>query len=78
MPAGEACSAARALATTIMANGPLAVGLALRAVRRGLDMSLADGQAYEAGLFGLASATEDMKEGLNAFLNKRRPEFKGR
>ena len=41
-------------------------------------MSLADGCDYEASLFGVVAATDDMREGTRAFLEKRRPEFKGR
>jgi enoyl-CoA hydratase len=41
-------------------------------------MSLADGQDYEATLFGLVSASEDMREGTRAFLEKRKAEFTGR
>jgi enoyl-CoA hydratase len=41
-------------------------------------MSFDDGQDYEAGLFGLASSTEDMREGTRAFLDKRKPSFTGR
>jgi enoyl-CoA hydratase len=78
VPEGKAVEAAREMAATILTNGPLAVSLALRAIREGLEMPQAAGQAYEAGLFGLVSATEDMKEGLAAFLEKRRPQFKGR
>lgn len=78
VPEGKALAAARELAAEILANGPVAVSLALRAIREGLEMSQAAGQAYEAGLFGLISATEDMKEGLAAFMEKRRPQFNGR
>jgi enoyl-CoA hydratase len=76
-PEGEALAAALALAGEILANGPLAVAYCLQAVSRGLDMPLDQGQAYEAGLFGLISASDDMREGLAAFLEKRRPDFKG-
>jgi enoyl-CoA hydratase len=41
-------------------------------------MPFAEGQAYEATLFGLVSTTEDMQEGTRAFLEKRTPAFKGR
>ena len=78
VPAGEAVGAARALAGEILANGPLAVAYALQAVRRGLQMTLAEGEHLEATLFGLISASEDMKEGLTAFLEKRRPSFQAR
>jgi enoyl-CoA hydratase len=78
VPKGKAMESAKELANSILANGPVAVSLALRAVREGLEMSQAAGQAFEASLFGLATATEDMKEGMQAFLEKRRPEFRGR
>ena len=48
------------------------------AVRNGADMPFADACDYEATLFGLAAATEDMREGTTAFLEKRTPSFKGR
>ncbi|MCZ6600490.1 MAG: enoyl-CoA hydratase-related protein [Acidobacteria bacterium] len=78
VPEGEALAGAREMAGKILAQGPLAVAFALRAVRHGLEMSLAAGQAYEASLFGMVSATEDMKEGMTAFLEKRKPDFTGR
>jgi enoyl-CoA hydratase len=78
VPAGQAHAAAVALARRIAANGPAAVRYAMEAIRTGLDMTLADGQAFEAALFGLCAATEDMKEGMTAFLEKRPAKFTGR
>jgi enoyl-CoA hydratase len=78
VPAGQAHAAALALAKRITANGPVAVRYAMEAVRTGLGMTLADGQAFEATLFGLCAATEDMKEGMSAFLEKRPAKFSGR
>ena len=67
-----------ALARQILANGPVAVRLAMEAVHGGLSMNLAEGLFLEATLFGLCCATEDMKEGTRAFLEKRAPRFTGR
>lgn len=63
---------------TILANGPLAVALCIEAVDRGLEMSLEEGLVLEANHFGLLAASEDMTEGMKAFLEKRAPAFKGR
>jgi enoyl-CoA hydratase len=68
---------AHALATQILKNGPVAIGLAKEAVRRGLDSTLPEGLEIEADLFGMVSTTKDMKEGTAAFLEKRAPEFRG-
>jgi enoyl-CoA hydratase len=78
VPAGTAHAAAVAIAKKIAANGPVAVRYAMEAIRTGLDMTLADGQVFEATLFGLCAATEDMKEGMTAFLEKRPARFTGR
>ncbi len=68
---------AHALAERIAANAPLAVRFAKKAVNLGLQTSLSDGYRLEATLFGELIETEDMKEGVNAFLEKRTAEFKG-
>jgi enoyl-CoA hydratase len=78
VPAGQALEAARQLARKIAANGPTACRYALEAVRRGMQMPLSEGQVLEAALFGLCAATEDMKEGMSAFLERRSPTFTGR
>jgi len=69
---------ARALATAMIANAPLALAGCIEAVDRGLDTSLEGGCAIESDFFGLLSATSDMKEGMRAFLEKRAPTFHGR
>lgn len=78
VPAGQALNAALEIARKIRANGPTACRYALESIRRGLDMPLAEGQVFEATLFGLCAATEDMREGMTAFLEKRQPKFTGR
>jgi enoyl-CoA hydratase len=78
VPAGQALPAALEIARKIRANGPAACRYALEAIRRGLDVPLAEGQILEATLFGLCAATEDMKEGMTAFLEKRPAKFTGK
>ncbi|MBA3340210.1 MAG: enoyl-CoA hydratase/isomerase family protein [Gemmatimonadaceae bacterium] len=69
--------AATAMMRQILANGPLAVTLCIEAVDRGLEMSLDDGLILEANHFGLVASTDDMREGMAAFLDKRAPAFRG-
>jgi len=59
-------------------NGPVAVRMALESIYRGLDTATAEALDYESALFGLLASTDDMKEGMGAFLEKRKPDFKGR
>jgi enoyl-CoA hydratase len=74
----ELLPAAEAMAKKIIANGPLAVKFTMEAIERGVEMPLEEGLFLEATLFGVACATEDMREGTKAFLEKRAPQFKGR
>ena len=69
---------ALALAAKIASKSPLALRLAKEAVNIAYEMSLADGVAYERRLFYLLFASEDQKEGMSAFVEKRTPDFKGR
>lgn len=69
---------ARKLIRKVTKNGPVAVRMALESIYRALDTATAEALDYESSLFGLLASTEDMKEGMNAFLEKRKPEFKGR
>jgi enoyl-CoA hydratase len=78
VPAGELLAVARELMDRILSNGPLAVALCLEAVDRGLGMALDDGLVLEANHFGVLAATEDMREGTTAFIEKRQPRFSGR
>ena len=78
VPAGQALAGALEIAAKICANGPVACRYAMEAVRRGMEMPLAEGQLLEATLFGLCAATADTKEGMAAFLEKRPARFTGR
>jgi len=71
-------AAARKTVTRILRNGPLAIRSALEALDYGLDNGFEAGCKLEASLFGLLCATEDTREGLSAFLEKRKAEFKGK
>jgi enoyl-CoA hydratase/carnithine racemase len=70
--------AAEGIAKKIIANAPLAVKYAMEAVEHGMEMPQEEGLFLEATLFGLCCATEDMREGTRAFLEKRPAKFQGR
>jgi enoyl-CoA hydratase len=65
------------LVETILSRGPVAVRLALETIRRGMNMSQPEGEIIESDMFALAATTTDMREGMTAFLEKRKPAFRG-
>ena len=78
VPAGELLDRARAMLTQMLANAPVALALCIEAVNAGSDLSLDDALLHESTAFGLSAATEDMREGTRAFLEKRAPHFAGK
>jgi enoyl-CoA hydratase len=74
----ELLATAESIAKKIIANAPLAVKYSLEAIERGMEMPQEEGLFLEATLFGLCCATEDMREGTRAFLEKRPAKFQGR
>jgi enoyl-CoA hydratase/carnithine racemase len=78
VPVADLIPRAEAIAQKIIANAPLAVQYTMEAVNKGMEMPQAEGLYLEAVLFGMASATEDKKEGTSAFLEKRQAQFKGK
>ncbi len=78
VPIAELMRTAREIAEKILSKGPVAVRTAKVAVNRGLDLDLSNANAYEASLFAACFSSEDRAEGMNAFLEKRKPSFRGR
>ncbi len=79
VPQAELIDYCKAMAGRIMKNGPFAVALAKQAINTGMDTDLDSGLKLEANLFGLSFSTEDKKEGMTAFLEKRKEKhFVGR
>ena len=78
VPAAELMKAAKELAAQLAKSAPIAMRYIINAVNKGVEMPFAEACQYEATLFGLVASTEDMREGTRAFLEKRKPDFKGR
>ena len=66
------------LAGKIAKNAPVAVQLSKAAINRGINCDVVTGIAYEAEVFGLCFSTNDQKEGMAAFVEKRKPTFEGK
>ena len=78
VPPEKLMEAARATARRFMKNGPVAVALVKASVNNGLGIDLKRALFLESELEATAFSTEDRKEGMTAFLEKRKPDFKGR
>src|SRR5262245_7932243 len=76
--AADLLTEARKLAAELAGRAPVAIRYIMDAINAGLEMPFAEACVHEATLFGLVAATEDMREGTRAFLEKRKPVFKGR
>jgi enoyl-CoA hydratase len=77
VPADRLLRESEQILRSILENGPLAVRACLEAVDTGLDVGVDEALLLEANLFGLLSGTADMREGTTAFIEKRKPAFKG-
>jgi enoyl-CoA hydratase/carnithine racemase len=75
---GRLLEEALAAAARIAAHAPLAVRQARRAIHAGLQMDLRSGMLFEVEAYNRLVATEDRREGILAFNEKRKPRFKGR
>ena len=77
VPEGKSLESAIEMMKVILSKAPLSIKMCIEAVNRGMNMTLDEGLAIESDRFGLLCGTEDMKEGMNAFLEKREAKFKG-
>jgi enoyl-CoA hydratase/carnithine racemase len=77
-PESALAAAGVAIATAIARNAPLSVRRCKQSIHRGLQMSLADGLAFEIEAYNRLVPTEDRREGVRAFNEKRPPRFEGR
>ncbi len=78
VPAAELMSEAKRVASVIASKAPLAIAACKRAINNGAHLSIDDALELEALEFGSLVNTEDIKEGTGAFLEKRKPVWKGR
>ncbi len=76
VPEAEVLKQAQGLAKKITSKGQVAIRSALKSIREGTRVTLEEGLKREAQLFGTLCETEDKKEGVTAFIEKRQPKFK--
>jgi enoyl-CoA hydratase len=76
-PLSELMEKAREMATTIAGNAPVAIRFSKDAISRAFDVELEAGLSYEASVFALSFDTADQKEGMSAFLDRRKAAFNG-
>ncbi len=77
VPPDRLLEEAKALARKILEKGPVAIALAKACLRAAQEMPLSQGLSYEGAAFGVVGATQDKAEGMTAFLEKRKPVWKG-
>ena len=77
-PDGELMEAVESLAASIMSAGPIGVGLAKASINKSASVDVDSGLDFEAEAFGLCFGTEDQKEGMAAFLEKRKATYRGK
>ena len=78
VPREELREATQKLLDELLRNSPAIIGLAKIAINRSLEIPLQAGMSYERDLFALAFSYEDQKEGAKAFIEKRKPNYKGK
>jgi enoyl-CoA hydratase len=78
LPSEELLEATLAIARRIAGNGPISVRQAKQAIHRGLQMSIADGLAFEIEAYNRLVPTADRREGVLAFNERRKPNFQGK
>ena len=78
VPAVDLLAEAKKLAHMLASKAPIAVRYILDVVHRGMDTSFASGEFLETSLFGAIAASADMREGMKAFLDKRKAEWQGK
>jgi enoyl-CoA hydratase len=77
VPASTLMADVHTLAAELSTRAPIAARYIMTAINKGLEMPFAEACVFEATLFGLVAATDDMREGTRAFLEKRKPQFTG-